>query len=63
MSPLNEQLPLEAKSARGTAQIQIVAKLAGIVEKFANYQKGEQFGKSQTLKEIQVEKVEDMERK
>ena len=58
---LNEQVALEeAKSARATAQIQKVAKLAGIVENFACYKKGEQFGKSQTLKEMQVEKVEDM---
>ena len=58
---LNEQVALEqAKQGKAAAQIQAVAKISGIVEKYAYYKKGEKYGKSQKLQEIQKEKVEHM---
>ena len=58
---LNEQVALEqAKQGKAAAQIQAVAKISGIVEKYAYYKKGEKYGKSQKLQEVQKEKVEDM---
>ena len=43
---LNESVALqEAKKAKAAAQIQGVAKLPGIVEKYALYHKGIEYGK------------------
>ena len=58
MRQLNEQVALEqARQGKAAAQIQAVAKISGIVEKYAYYKKGVKYGKSQTLQEIQKEKV------
>ena len=61
MRVLHESVALEeAKKAKAAAQIQAVAKVSGIVEKYALYHKGIVYGKQQTLKEIQRQKLEDM---
>ena len=54
MRQLNQSVALEqAKKAKNAAQFQAMAKVSGIVEKYAHYHNGIEYGKQHTVKEIQ----------